>query len=383
LEQKQTNNIMNENQIDGGENEITSQTPEDESRREEKTEVNTGEKKWIWWILLSFLGLLVVLAVAVYFFNWRNRYSDYFLKVIPYPAVMIGNANVITFSDVDKNLASIRSFYENQDFSQVGLRVDFNSSDGAKRLKIKERNLLSKMIEDRLIEVMAKKKGINVTQKELDQLLQSQIDQGADKDQISKELKLLYGWSMNDFKERMIKPDLYRERLTEYIKNNDSAVKEQKNLSLEASEKLKKGGIFSEVAKEYSYGENAANGGELGWFKTDDLMQPIAERISKMEKGDTSDVIETDLGFHIIRLDDKKIEDGTQIYQVSQIFIPTLTIGDWLAKNARDIHVRMLVRGFRWNDQSRTVEFTDQRMIDFENNLDSNSSGDASLLLNS
>jgi len=105
--------------------------------------------------------------------------------------------------------------------------------------------------------------------------------------------------------------------------------------------------------------------------------------IKKMEKGGTSGMIETELGYHIVRLDDVKTEDGKQMYKISQIFIPTVTLGDWLAKNSRDVDVRVLIRGFRWNDQARTVEFTGQDMIDFENKLDANSSGDASLLFNS
>ena len=64
---------------------------------------------------------------------------------------------------------------------------------------------------------------------------------------------------------------------------------------------------FADVARKNSQDTGSAtNGGSLGFFGRGAMVKPFEEATFKMQKGDTSDVVETDFGFHIIRLDDVK-----------------------------------------------------------------------------
>ncbi|TJZ69769.1 SurA N-terminal domain-containing protein [Chitiniphilus eburneus] len=65
-------------------------------------------------------------------------------------------------------------------------------------------------------------------------------------------------------------------------------------------------GRFAELAKQYSKDPgSAANGGELGVFGADaSLVPPFKEAMFKLPKGQLSDLVETQFGFHIIRVND-------------------------------------------------------------------------------
>jgi peptidyl-prolyl cis-trans isomerase SurA len=68
--------------------------------------------------------------------------------------------------------------------------------------------------------------------------------------------------------------------------------------------KALKGKDFSELASEYSDDDSKSQGGELGWFKPDDINDQILAAISKLNAGQISDVIKTNHGFHIIKVEE-------------------------------------------------------------------------------
>lgn len=72
-------------------------------------------------------------------------------------------------------------------------------------------------------------------------------------------------------------------------------------------EELGKGADFSQLAKEHSTGPSAASGGDLGWFRAEQMMVPFGETVEKMQKGSyTKTPVKTDFGWHIILLDDTR-----------------------------------------------------------------------------
>ena len=61
---------------------------------------------------------------------------------------------------------------------------------------------------------------------------------------------------------------------------------------------------FSEVARRYSQGSTAKDGGDLGTFKKGDLSPQIETIVFQMSKGQISDVIQTRTGFEILKVED-------------------------------------------------------------------------------
>ena len=64
---------------------------------------------------------------------------------------------------------------------------------------------------------------------------------------------------------------------------------------------------FAEVAKKNSQDPGSAmNGGDLDFFNREAMVKPFSDAAFAMKKGDISEVVESDFGYHIIRLTDIK-----------------------------------------------------------------------------
>lgn len=64
---------------------------------------------------------------------------------------------------------------------------------------------------------------------------------------------------------------------------------------------------FAALAREHSQDPGtAASGGDLGYFQPNQMVGPFSDAAFKLAKGDVSDVVETEFGYHIIRVTDKQ-----------------------------------------------------------------------------
>ncbi len=70
---------------------------------------------------------------------------------------------------------------------------------------------------------------------------------------------------------------------------------------------LDSGANFAELAKSKSTGPTAKNGGDLGWFKPNQMVPPFAQAVSEMKKGSyTKKPVKTQFGWHVIKLEDER-----------------------------------------------------------------------------
>ncbi|MEP6885056.1 MAG: peptidylprolyl isomerase [Gammaproteobacteria bacterium] len=71
--------------------------------------------------------------------------------------------------------------------------------------------------------------------------------------------------------------------------------------------KLKGGAKFEDVAKAESTDNSKANGGDLGWFTTARMVKPFGDAVKTLKKGEfTSEPVQTQYGWHIIKLEDTR-----------------------------------------------------------------------------
>ena len=81
-------------------------------------------------------------------------------------------------------------------------------------------------------------------------------------------------------------------------------------------DQLKKGADFAELAKQKSKDPGAADGGDLGYFTKDQMVPEFADAAFKLDKGQISDPIHTQFGWHIIKVEDKRTKPTPTFDQV-------------------------------------------------------------------
>src|SRR6266568_5986164 len=69
---------------------------------------------------------------------------------------------------------------------------------------------------------------------------------------------------------------------------------------------LDKGADFAELAKKKSKDPGSADGGDLGFFTKDQMVPEFSEVAFKLDKGQLSDPVKSQFGWHVIKVEDKR-----------------------------------------------------------------------------
>lgn len=100
-----------------------------------------------------------------------------------------------------------------------------------------------------------------------------------------------------------------------------------------ALKRVRDGEDFAKVADEVSK-DPGSKGGDLGWFAKDRMVPEFGEAAFKLEKGQISEPVKSQFGFHVIKLEDKRekafppfeqVKDQVQRYVVQKAQTETIT----------------------------------------------------------
>ena len=88
--------------------------------------------------------------------------------------------------------------------------------------------------------------------------------------------------------------------------STEQEIKDVENDAYSLLERIKNGESFEKLAASYSSGQNALNGGSLGWRTSAELPSLFAEVVSEMEVGEISSPVRSGAGFHVLKLAEKR-----------------------------------------------------------------------------
>lgn len=92
-------------------------------------------------------------------------------------------------------------------------------------------------------------------------------------------------------------------------------VREKRARAEQALNALKNQGNFGQIAATYSDAPDAMQGGQLGWRTGSRLPTLFVEAINALKPGENSDVLRSPNGFHILKLLDRRGKDSSLIVQ--------------------------------------------------------------------
>jgi parvulin-like peptidyl-prolyl isomerase len=243
--------------------------------------------------------------------------------------VAIVNDEVITQQDVDQLLAVL--------FAQHAHA--YPEEELVQKMEEAKKDILDKMIEDKLVLSRAKELDIKVIEEEIDNKLED-VKSGFPSEKEFYKVLETQGITVGNLKDRyrdqiMMKKliDLeikskvsvlpseisaYYEKYREEFKRDERykvrhiLIKAEDEVDLELSkleieniyDRLAKGEDFSELAKAYSEGPHKEEGGDMGYLKRGEMLGELDETVFSLKPGEFSKPVKSKLGYHIFKVED-------------------------------------------------------------------------------
>ncbi|MGH7230429.1 MAG: peptidylprolyl isomerase [Nitrospiraceae bacterium] len=235
--------------------------------------------------------------------------------------VAVVNNELITLSELKSEIAA----------EEKRIQEQYKGAERQRRLQQVGYMGLTRMIERKLQIQVAKSKGVEISDAEVDRAMRELQRQGEkvdetnlnDKKSIKEQLMLLRvverevrsGVMVSEpdmrryyegHQSRFSLPEEYRISQILIVPKSYEAAADAKERAESVSDALKQGGDFSELALKYSDGAESTRGGNLGFVRQGELLPPIERVLAMLKPGQVSDPIESTEGIHLIRLDEKK-----------------------------------------------------------------------------
>ncbi|MGC9417388.1 MAG: peptidylprolyl isomerase [Rhodovulum sp.] len=151
----------------------------------------------------------------------------------------------------------------------------------------------------------------------------------------NEERGMISAQAMNKIVEAAVTEEAIAERYAEMVAeaerqqefNASHILVETEEAAREAIAELESGKDFADVARERSTGPSAPNGGNLGWFSTGMMVPPFEAAVLEMEPGEISAPVETQFGWHVIRLNQVQAAKAPSLDEVRNEIADKLRAG--------------------------------------------------------
>lgn len=165
----------------------------------------------ILFLYLVFLGLMVVIffGIGLYKYQWNDKLTNQIIKIVPYPVAIV-NGQILPYSEFRDNVLALTRYYKKQEEVSRGVKIVPSPE------KIKE-DILRVMITNELMKQLAAKNKINLSPQELDKKFREISLNVPGQVEVQRIIKDLYGWGIETYKERVLRPSLLSEKLDSYF----------------------------------------------------------------------------------------------------------------------------------------------------------------------
>lgn len=292
-------------------------------------------------LCVALVAVVSVFVYGIYKKQWSGPGASMIAHALPLPAATV-NGNVIRYSEYLDDLTTVRRFFAKQAEQAA---ADGSPFEGPSDDELRK-GVLDRLVQAEILTEEAARFNLVVDEKEVeDEYGKIAAAEGANPEE---KIQELYGWSVAQFKEKVMKPYILQTKLATAVENDESLNASVKTRAEEALGKVKGGGDFAELAKEYSGDPStAAEGGDLGWFERGIMVKEFEDSAFALGKGDVSDLVKTRFGYHIIRCDDvekdKKTGEVTRV-KASHILIPGTSVDEYLQTQTENAAIKKYVK---------------------------------------
>jgi parvulin-like peptidyl-prolyl isomerase len=240
------------------------------------------------------------------------------------------NDEIITEQDLEIVMAPVVAQY----------RTTYAGTEYEGKIKEARQEFLNKVIDDKLILSEAKRKQVIVKDSEVDEMMSDVRNKFPEREAFLRTIEeqgLTEKKLWNRFRDQLMTQKLVNfevkskvsvspGEVNEYYKAHSQnfvqgdrvrlqhilirvsthSEEEAKLLAESLVSQIKEGKSFEELAKTYSEGAEAKEGGEMGWVEKGQLLGEIDEKVFALEAGQLTGPIQSSLGYHVFKVVERK-----------------------------------------------------------------------------
>jgi hypothetical protein len=201
------------------------------------------------------------------------------------------------------------------------------------------------LIEREVIKQLANDYNITVSEEELNEELLQSILRQTTQEQLNEATEELYHWNFSEYVNKVIKPLVLSKKVREEFNQKSGNQNIKRQMAEYHQELLESKANFTEIAAKVNEDETKAVAGDLGWFKLGEISPQLELTLLNLKNNEFSEVIETDSGYYIIKLNERVINEENQLYfHASQIFLKKHSFQNFLDEQIKKATVVTLIK---------------------------------------
>lgn len=304
-------------------------------------------------LMISGLGLIVLLLLAPFVYTGivlysqqsRNTFTDRMTQWFPFPAAMI-NGEWLRYSAVNTSVDETVAITQKL-ANDAAMVANLGTIPTSAELADQE---YDRLINVTILEQIAAEQGVDASNEEIDELFTQAIlsQVGGDEAQVATTLEELYGWTVDEFKQKVVRELVLREKLkTQFAEDNNeaytaAALQSITDLQGQVAADPSK---FADLARQYSQDGSAENGGDLDWFERGVMVPEFeAAAFALTEPDQVSEIVQTEFGYHLIQLIERKDATDSEPEQVhARHILIQYSMDEYIATLAERDSVKRLI----------------------------------------
>lgn len=264
------------------------------------------------------IAVLVLAFVAMTTFVYRHAPTDSSVRkivgAIPYPAAVIGN-HVITMRDYLGERDALNTYFASQS-GQSGAPTDEVAVT---------KSVMDTMVNKVVVADLAKAAGITLDDAKAAEFYADALG-GADESTFAEQLNAVFGWTPDEFKERVVKPVVLSVQVSESIQADASRQADRLAKAQAAYDRVASGEDFAAVATDVSADPSAAAGGDVGDVKVSDIPAEWKDAVAAVAVGDYSKVVEGKAMYLVFKVVARTGKDADESVRLSLIAVHKETL---------------------------------------------------------